>query len=64
MVPRTGGTKVFHHPVAGELTLAWEALTYVAAPDQQLIVQCAEPGSHTCAGLRFLSPWAATGAMN
>lgn len=63
-VPCTGGTKVFRHPVAGELTLAWDALTYVADPDRQLIAWSAEPGSRTYAGLRFLSSWAATCAMN
>ena len=63
-VPRTGGTKVFRHPVVGELTLAWDALTYVADPDRQLIAWSAEPGSRTYAGLRFLSSWAATCAMN
>lgn len=64
VVPRTGGTKVFNHPVAGELSLAWDALTCVADPDQQLIVWSAEPDSRTYEGLRFLSSWAATPAMN
>ncbi len=64
VVPRTGGTKVFNHPVAGELSLAWDALTCVADPDQQLIVWSAEPDSRTYEGLRFLSSWAATCAMN
>ncbi|MGW2524658.1 helix-turn-helix domain-containing protein [Streptomyces sp. NPDC001617] len=64
VVPRTGGTKVFNHPVAGELSLAWDALTCVADPDQQLIVWSAEPDSRTYEGLRFLSSWTATPAMN
>ncbi|MGW6907947.1 helix-turn-helix domain-containing protein [Streptomyces sp. NPDC054940] len=64
VVPRTGGTKVFNHPVAGELTLAWDALACVADPDQQLIVWSAEPDSRTYEGLRFLSSWAATCARN
>lgn len=59
MAPRTGGTKAFHPPVAGELVLAWDALTCVADPDQQLIVWSAEPDSRTYEGLRFLSSWAA-----
>ncbi|CAM5301759.1 helix-turn-helix domain-containing protein [Streptomyces aurantiogriseus] len=59
VAPRTGGTKVFDHPVAGRLTLAWDALTCVADPDQQLIVWSAEPDSRTYEGLRFLSSWAA-----
>ncbi|MFF4274141.1 helix-turn-helix domain-containing protein [Streptomyces sp. NPDC001536] len=64
VVPRTGGTKVFDHPVAGRLSLAWDALTCVADPDQQLIVWSAEPGSRAYEGLRFLSSWAAAPAMN
>ncbi|MER5435842.1 helix-turn-helix transcriptional regulator [Streptomyces sp. NPDC002588] len=63
-VPRTGGTKVFDHPVAGELRLSWDALTCVADPDQRLIVWSAEPDSRAYEGLRFLSSWAATRAMN
>jgi transcriptional regulator with XRE-family HTH domain len=60
VAPRPGGTKVFNHPVAGELTLAWDALICVADPDQQLTVWSADPGSRTYEGLRFLSSWAAT----
>ncbi|MFE2423206.1 helix-turn-helix domain-containing protein [Streptomyces hokutonensis] len=59
VVPRTGGTKVFHHPVAGELSLAWDTFTCMTDPDQQLIVWSAEPDSRTYEGLRFLSSWAA-----
>ncbi|WBO64588.1 helix-turn-helix domain-containing protein [Streptomyces camelliae] len=57
--PRTGGVKVFDHPVAGELTLDWDALTCGADPDQQLIIWIAEPGSRSHEGLRFLSSWIA-----
>ncbi|MER6425993.1 helix-turn-helix transcriptional regulator [Streptomyces sp. NPDC001137] len=64
VVPRTGGTKVFHHPVAGELSLAWDALTCAADPDQQLIVWSAEPDSRAYEGLRFLASWAAASVMN
>lgn len=58
--PAPEGTTMFNHPEAGELTLAWDALTCVADPDQQLIVWSAEPDSRTYEGLRFLSSWAAT----
>ncbi|MGW1618929.1 helix-turn-helix domain-containing protein [Streptomyces sp. NPDC002172] len=60
VAPRAGGTKAFNHPVAGELTLGWDALTCVADPGQQLIVWAAEPDSRAYEGLRFLSSWAAT----
>ncbi|MFG2628599.1 helix-turn-helix domain-containing protein [Streptomyces sp. NPDC048473] len=56
---RTVGTKVLHHPVAGELTLDWDTLTASTDPDQQLIVWTAEPGTPTYDGLRILASWAA-----
>ncbi|MDT0321193.1 helix-turn-helix domain-containing protein [Streptomyces millisiae] len=60
VAPRTGGTKVFNHPLAGELTLDWDALTCEADPEQQLIIWIAEPDSRSSEGLRFLASWAAT----
>ena len=39
------GTKRFHHPVVGELTLAYEELAITAEPGQVLMVYTAEPGS-------------------
>lgn len=58
VAPRAGGTKAFNHPVAGALTLGWDALTCMADPDQQLVVWAAEPESRAYEGLRFLSSWA------
>ncbi|MEU3528742.1 helix-turn-helix domain-containing protein [Streptomyces sp. NPDC038707] len=54
------GTKTMRHPVAGDLTLDWDALTCAANPDQQLIAWTAEPGSASHDGLRILASWAAT----
>ncbi|CAM3543284.1 hypothetical protein KIPE111705_13580 [Kibdelosporangium persicum] len=56
--PRTGGLKVINHPVAGELTLDWDALTCSADPEQELVIWIAEPGSRSYEGLRFLASWA------
>ncbi|MGW1316573.1 helix-turn-helix domain-containing protein [Streptomyces sp. NPDC002426] len=53
------GTKVLHHPVAGELSLDWDTLTASTDPDQQLVVWTAEPGTPTHDGLRILASWAA-----
>ncbi|MFE4454221.1 helix-turn-helix domain-containing protein [Streptomyces sp. NPDC056796] len=53
------GTKVLHHPVAGELSLDWDTLTASTDPDQQLVVWTAEAGSPTHDGLRVLASWAA-----
>ncbi|MET8168499.1 helix-turn-helix transcriptional regulator [Streptomyces sp. NPDC005329] len=55
----TGGTKVFHHPVAGELTLEWDMLIRSTDVDQQLVIWTAQPGTPSYDGLRFLSSWAA-----
>ncbi len=52
------GTKAFRHPVAGDLTLDWEALTCPTDPDQQLVILTAEPGTPSHEGLRFLASWA------
>ncbi|MFJ2171425.1 helix-turn-helix domain-containing protein [Streptomyces sp. NPDC087851] len=53
------GTKVLHHPIAGELSLDWDTLTASTDPDQQLVVWTAEVGSPTHDGLRILASWAA-----
>ncbi|MER5527673.1 helix-turn-helix transcriptional regulator [Streptomyces sp. NPDC002677] len=54
------GTKAFHHPVAGDLTLDWETLACPTDPDQQLTVLTAEPGTPSHEALRFLASWATT----
>ncbi|WP_435800015.1 hypothetical protein [Streptomyces canus] len=40
---RTVGTKEFRHPVASELALDWDTLTYCADPHQELVVRAAHP---------------------
>jgi hypothetical protein len=52
------GTKTFHHPVAGELTLDWDTLTASIDAEQQLIVMTAEPGTPSHDALRILASWA------
>ncbi|MGW1203753.1 helix-turn-helix domain-containing protein [Streptomyces cyaneofuscatus] len=56
---RSRGNKVLRHPVAGELTLDWDALNCATDPDQQLVVWTAEPGTPSHDGLRILASWAA-----
>lgn len=53
------GTKRFHHPVVGELTLAYEELAITAEPGNVLMVYSAEPGSPSAERLRLLASWAA-----
>lgn len=47
-------TKRFRHPLVGELTLTYEALTVNSAPGQQLVVYQAEPGSPSEEALSLL----------
>lgn len=54
------GVKRFHHPVVGELTLAFETLAMTAEPGLNLTVYTAEPGSSAAEGLSLLASWAAS----
>ncbi|HUR03648.1 MAG TPA: helix-turn-helix transcriptional regulator [Nonomuraea sp.] len=54
------GSKRFHHPVAGDLTLAWEALAMTSEPGLTLTIYTAEPGSPSEENLRLLASWAAS----
>ncbi|GIU55595.1 transcriptional regulator [Arthrobacter sp. NicSoilC12] len=54
------GTKRFHHPVAGELTLAYEELAITAEPGLVLLVYTAEPGSPSAERLHLLASWSAS----
>jgi transcriptional regulator with XRE-family HTH domain len=54
------GTKRFHHPVVGELTLNFEALELAADPGQRLNVYTAEPGSASHDALNLLASWITT----
>ncbi|WP_131104666.1 helix-turn-helix transcriptional regulator [Ornithinimicrobium sufpigmenti] len=54
------GTKRFHHPVVGELTLVYEELAITAEPGLALLIYTAEPGSPSAERLRLLASWAAS----
>ena len=51
----TYGAKRYRHPVVGDLTLNYEALTVSDDPDQLLGLYTAEPGSQSEQALRLLS---------
>jgi len=51
---RTSGTEHYRHPMVGDLTVDYQALTINADPDQTLIVYRAEPGSPSAAALQLL----------
>ncbi len=54
------GVKRFHHPVVGDLTLAWETLAMASETGLTLTIYTAEPGSPSEAGLHLLASWAAS----
>jgi transcriptional regulator with XRE-family HTH domain len=56
------GTKQFHHPLVGDLTLAFESLELPAEPGLWLLIYSAEPGSASEQALDELARWGTTRA--
>ncbi|GAA1262912.1 helix-turn-helix transcriptional regulator [Arthrobacter pascens] len=56
----TTGSKRFHHPVAGDLSLQYETLHLPGDEGQTLFTFTAEPGSASENALAFLASWAAS----
>ena len=54
------GTKRFHHPVVGELTLTYETMTLVADAELTMFVYTADIGSKSEEALSLLASWTAT----
>jgi len=54
------GVKHFHHPLVGDLTLAFNAMELPADPGLTLTVYTAEPGSPSAEKLAFLASWSGT----
>jgi transcriptional regulator with XRE-family HTH domain len=57
---RSHGTKRYHHPLVGELTLDYECVALPGDPDQILCVYTSEPGSASETALRLLANWTGT----
>jgi hypothetical protein len=53
------GTKRLHHPIVGDLTLAYEALELAGDAGQRILVYTAEPGSTSQEALNLLGSWSA-----
>jgi transcriptional regulator with XRE-family HTH domain len=53
----TEGPKRYHHPVAGDLTITYQALMIPGTDDQELIVYTTEPGSASETAIRLLADW-------
>jgi len=56
------GTKRFHHPLVGDLTLSYEALELPADPGLTIVTYSAEPASPSEEVLRELERWSSTRA--
>ena len=54
------GSKTFHHPVVGDITIAYEGLEMAAEPGLTLTIYTAEPGSPSEDALSLLASWAAS----
>ncbi|WP_326568377.1 helix-turn-helix transcriptional regulator [Amycolatopsis rhabdoformis] len=54
---RSHGVKHYHHPLVGDLTLGYEAMTPVDDPEQTLGIFTVEPGSPSEECLRLLASW-------
>ena len=54
------GTKRFHHPVVGDLSLTFETMRLIAEPDLTMFVYTAEAGSTSDESLSLLASWATT----
>ena len=54
------GVQPFHHPLAGDLTLDYDALEIPADPGQTIVAYSAEPGTPSEHALNLLASWAET----
>ncbi|MFI6861728.1 helix-turn-helix transcriptional regulator [Streptomyces sp. NPDC050421] len=54
---RTTGTKDYHHPLVGDLTITYQALTPGDDPDQTLFIYRTEQNSPSETSLRLLASW-------
>lgn len=52
---RSTGTKRYHHPLVGDLTINYQALTPGDDPDQTLMIYSTEPGSSSAHALQLLA---------
>ncbi|MEU8080952.1 helix-turn-helix transcriptional regulator [Catellatospora citrea] len=55
---RTYGTKQLTHPLAGPMTIHYEALVLPGDPDQTLFIYSTDPGSRSTANMRLLAMYA------
>jgi transcriptional regulator with XRE-family HTH domain len=54
------GTKDYHHPVVGDISLTYNRMELAADPGLAITIWTAEPGSKSAEALSLLGSWAAT----
>lgn len=54
------GTKHYHHPVVGDMTLTYNRMELAADPGLAITIWTAEPGTKSAEALNLLGSWAAT----
>jgi transcriptional regulator with XRE-family HTH domain len=54
------GTKEYHHPVVGDMTLTYNRMELAGDPGLAITIWTAEPGSKSAEALSLLGSWAAT----
>lgn len=57
LATRHPGTKRYHHPLVGDLTITFEAFIPPGDPDQAVFVYSTEPGSPSGTSLALLAEW-------
>ncbi|OXS34479.1 helix-turn-helix transcriptional regulator [Streptomyces sp. XY006] len=60
VIERTEGTKGYHHPVVGDLTITYQAMSVAGEEDQTLFVYTAADGTADETALRLLATWASS----
>lgn len=61
---RSVGTKQYHHPLVGDITITYQALTPGDDPDQTLMIYDTEPGSASAHALQLLAAMIPTGSTS
>ncbi|MFD3440655.1 helix-turn-helix transcriptional regulator [Streptomyces sp. NPDC058685] len=61
---RTEGAKGYHHPVVGDLTVTYQALTLPGNTDQTLFIYTTEPQSPSETAMRLLATWCGGDAID
>lgn len=54
------GTKSFHHPVVGDIEVAYETMPLPADPGLVLTIYSSEPGTPSADAMTLLATWATT----